>query len=156
MDICLTKQIFTVYLKKRSGVLEYITCSISAFNSDCCIQYLMCLAYMHSNTLYTQTCPFGICMKYLYTHEDWNHPNHASAFPCVVFMDGLVQDCSFSIANSLDILQSCTKPSMFVIWFYLLIDTEINFFHIQTGLFHIFIHRHIPDTRDLNSFPRNA
>ena len=26
--------------------------------------------------------------------------------------DDLVQDCSISIANALEILQSCTKPSM--------------------------------------------
>ena len=28
-------------------------------------------------------------------------------------VDGLVQDCSVSIADTLEILQSCTKPSMF-------------------------------------------
>ena len=28
------------------------------------------------------------------------------------YTDGLVQDCSNSIANALDLLQSCTKPSM--------------------------------------------
>ena len=27
-----------------------------------------------------------------------------------VYIDGLVQDCSISIANTLEILQSCTKP----------------------------------------------
>ena len=27
-------------------------------------------------------------------------------------IDGLVQDCSNSIANTLELLQSCTKPSM--------------------------------------------
>ena len=27
-------------------------------------------------------------------------------------MDGLVQDCNISIANALEILQSCTKPLM--------------------------------------------
>ena len=26
-------------------------------------------------------------------------------------IDGLVQDCNISIANALEILQSCTKPS---------------------------------------------
>ena len=31
----------------------------------------------------------------------------------VVFhLDGLVQDCSNSIANALELLQSCTKPSI--------------------------------------------
>ena len=29
-----------------------------------------------------------------------------------IFMDGLVHDCSNSIANALRLLQSCTKPSM--------------------------------------------
>ena len=28
------------------------------------------------------------------------------------FIDGLGQDCSSSIANALELLQSCTKPSM--------------------------------------------
>ena len=27
-------------------------------------------------------------------------------------VDGLVQDCSNSIANAMELLQSCTKPSM--------------------------------------------
>ena len=31
----------------------------------------------------------------------------------VSYIDGLVQDCSNSIANALELLQSCTKPSMF-------------------------------------------
>ena len=30
-------------------------------------------------------------------------------------MDGLVQECSISIANALEILQSCTKPSIYQI-----------------------------------------
>ena len=28
-------------------------------------------------------------------------------------IDGLVQDCSNSIANALELLQSCTKPSIY-------------------------------------------
>ena len=30
----------------------------------------------------------------------------------ILRIDGLVQDCSISIANALEILQSCTKPSI--------------------------------------------
>ena len=30
----------------------------------------------------------------------------------LVYFDGLVQDCSNSIANALELLQSCTKPSI--------------------------------------------
>ena len=39
-------------------------------------------------------------------------------------IDGLVQDCSISIANTLEILQSCTKPSIYhlslseISWYY--------------------------------------
>ena len=29
------------------------------------------------------------------------------------YIDGLVQDCSISIANALEILQSCPKPSIY-------------------------------------------
>ena len=30
-----------------------------------------------------------------------------------IHFDGLVQDCSNSIANALELLQSCTKPSIY-------------------------------------------
>ena len=30
-----------------------------------------------------------------------------------VHIDGLVQDCNNSIASALELLQSCTKPSMY-------------------------------------------
>ena len=30
------------------------------------------------------------------------------------YVDGLVQDCSNPIANTLELLQSCTKPSIYV------------------------------------------
>ena len=30
----------------------------------------------------------------------------------IVYIDDLVQDCSNSIANALELLQSCTKPSI--------------------------------------------
>ena len=30
----------------------------------------------------------------------------------VAYIDGLVQDCNNSIVNALELLQSCTKPSM--------------------------------------------
>ena len=32
--------------------------------------------------------------------------------------DGLVQDCSNSFANAMELLQSCTKPSILPCWFY--------------------------------------
>ena len=32
----------------------------------------------------------------------------------ILNIDGLVQDCSISIANTLEILQSCTKPSIYI------------------------------------------
>ena len=31
-----------------------------------------------------------------------------------IYIDGLVQDCSNSIANELELLQSCTKPSIYI------------------------------------------
>ena len=38
-------------------------------------------------------------------------------------VDGLVQDCSNSIANALELLQSCTKPS---VCFYLMISVLVQ------------------------------
>ena len=37
-----------------------------------------------------------------------------AAVTLLLYIDGLVQDCSNSIANALELLQSCTKPS---IWY---------------------------------------
>ena len=31
----------------------------------------------------------------------------------MIYLDGLVQDCSNSIAKALELLQSCTKPSIY-------------------------------------------
>ena len=36
------------------------------------------------------------------------------------YVDGLVQDCSNSITNALELLQSCTKPSMLCVHRYIL------------------------------------
>ena len=35
------------------------------------------------------------------------------------YFDGLVQDCTISIANAMEILQSCIKPSIFNPIFYM-------------------------------------
>ena len=31
-------------------------------------------------------------------------------------IDGLMQDCSNSIADAMELLQSCTKPLIYVVW----------------------------------------
>ena len=42
-----------------------------------------------------------------------NHLSHnVSSSDFVWYIDGLVQDCSNSIANTLELLQSCSKPSI--------------------------------------------
>ena len=33
----------------------------------------------------------------------------------MTYIDGLVQDCSNSIANALELLQSCTKPYIYAL-----------------------------------------
>ena len=38
--------------------------------------------------------------------------HYNTAKTVVLLIDGLVQDCSNSIANALELLQSCTKPSI--------------------------------------------
>ena len=47
-------------------------------------------------------------------------------------IDGLVQDCSNSIANALELLQSCTKPSIYPITSRSMaseaVDSDIPFF----------------------------
>ena len=48
------------------------------------------------------------------------------------YVDGLVQDCSNSIANALELLQSCTMPSM---W-YLNYNARNNLIHLGLALYH--------------------
>ena len=43
-------------------------------------------------------------------------------------IDGLVQDCSNSIANALEFLQSCTKPSIYS-------DMSVRLEHLQPNIF---------------------
>ena len=46
----------------------------------------------------------------------WTHPQRINSYIYLrlhIYIDGLIQDCSISIANALEILQSCTKPSTF-------------------------------------------
>ena len=38
---------------------------------------------------------------------------HVTIWVSWKYLDGLVQDCSNSIANALELLQSCTKPSIY-------------------------------------------
>ena len=47
-------------------------------------------------------------------------------------IDGLVQDCSNSIANALELLQSCTKPS---IWWFNTLRPEQNQWHFTENTF---------------------
>ena len=44
----------------------------------------------------------------------------------IPYFDGLVQDCSNSIANSLELLQSCTKPSKYGISFQIQVEKNVN------------------------------
>ena len=46
---------------------------------------------------------------------------------CCGHIDGLVQDCSNSIANALELQQSCTKPSIFSF----IVDSRDSFTHIR-------------------------
>ena len=39
-------------------------------------------------------------------------PKKADILNLSLYLNGLMQDCSISIANALEILQSCSKPSI--------------------------------------------
>ena len=47
---------------------------------------------------------------------------------CRAYIDGLVQDCSNSIAYALELLQFCTKPSIYSTCMYVLSDNCIRLF----------------------------
>ena len=42
----------------------------------------------------------------------------------VIHINGLVQDCSNSIANELELLQSCTKPSIYVLANWIIVGSD--------------------------------
>ena len=76
----------------------------SMYSSQCCavclwlsarLQYLHCLCTGDTATLHM---------------SHWSDP--CTLVNAVLYDYGLVQDCSISIANTLEILQSCTKTSM--------------------------------------------
>ena len=47
--------------------------------------------------------------------DDWINGRYSASYKVTVsYIDGLVRDCRISIANALEILQSCTKPSIFI------------------------------------------
>ena len=54
------------------------------------------------------------------------------------YVDGLVQDCSTSIANALDILQSFTKPSMYTYRFQYPSDFHEDQHKINMRMHHIY------------------
>ena len=68
------------------------------------------------------------------------------------YVDGLVQNCSISIANVLDTLQSCIKPSMCVIiircekWEFIR-DSQITFWCKMADAFDIFGNKKGPISR---------
>ena len=50
------------------------------------------------------------------THSYTNTGSYANLIQTKLNIKGLVQDCSNSIANTLELLQSCTKPSIIMMW----------------------------------------
>ena len=63
--------------------------------------------FKESNTYFSKTENFA----YGEINEQGSSNPHP-AFSCVVYTDGLVQDCSISSALAMEILQSCTKLSI--------------------------------------------
>ena len=57
------------------------------------------------------------------------------------YIDGLVQDCSNSIANAMELLQSCTKPSIctvleiHIIWWWKHLKSIISALYPQSAVF---------------------
>ena len=50
------------------------------------------------------------------TWGNWNYDEKVSGIKALFLkghIDGLAQDCSYSIANALELLQSCTKPLLY-------------------------------------------
>ena len=64
----------------------------------------------------THRVPGGVYMHPQHNCNDWIHnmgPNWYQTLEPHCYIDGLVHDCSISSALAIEILQSCTKPSIF-------------------------------------------
>ena len=98
------------------------------------------------------TCPFAhfqLCLLFVFVLEFVDLSHHTIAIPlhCHYYLHttshhiyGLVQDCSTSIANVLEILQSCTKPSicntcLFSVLFILQFVLDFLSYHSYYGCF---------------------
>ena len=63
-----------------------------------------------------------------------------------LYIDGLAQDCSNSIANALELLQSCTKPST---WYWLNTKQASNF--INACMYRMRISELLYETKTMNA-----
>ena len=75
--------------------------------------------------LVSSICDLSLCCHAEYRYDiQRNDKSDVELSWDVSFVNGLVQDCSNSIANTLKLLQSCTKPSLCLSWLFLRKFTE--------------------------------
>ena len=76
------------------------------------------------------TCHGQLGNHYFQTRINDKYIQHNENGECHI--DGLVQYCIISIANALEILQSCTKPSIYILQFYIhCIDDSVQDWYLQ-------------------------
>ena len=84
------------------------------------LMFMMGILILARWCLHTETAPYLIQTKDRHMH---NQQMKRGKDDIIYNVDGLVQDCSISIANAMEILQSCTKSStlwwnLFTTWSY--------------------------------------
>ena len=76
-----------------------------------------------------------------YNWPHYNNTVYSLTFVVAVLIDRLVQDCSISIANTLGMLQSCTKPSTCnIVLFWTMLEKK-NQFNFISAILKIFFRR---------------
>ena len=114
---------FHIHTYKRNQHHERgkIVLLMANVNSILCTNYLVRISHAHKHT---QAHIWYLCTN-TYKHTPINTHTHTH-------IDGLGQDCSNSIANTLELLQSCAKPT---IW-YVCVPYHLGLLHYHWGSAH--------------------
>ena len=131
----LSLQAYTL-LKQQDIDASLLANGNTAFLWNLCCHWLNVL---HFACCFSETGSLHICQlkSSLSQHHNYHHHHQfflSTSYICIIYIDGLVEDWSNSIANAQGLLQPCTKPSIYI----------YTYTHAHT---HTYIYIH---TRDLN------
>ena len=78
----------------------------------------ICPTSCKASYLYEQTCSIMVWQRMIVSRKDYGRYFVRTCQRTEIHFDGSVEDCSNSIANALELLQSYTKPSIYSTWLF--------------------------------------